>query len=229
MPHQPAAAVAPRALPTGYHVKLETVSGSGADLTLRCLLDRVQYHDPHGDAERAGICPASWPLFGQLWPSSQVLAGLMASYELAGRRVLELGCGLGLASLVVHRGGGDVTASVCHPLAALFLAENVALNGLPVLKYCAAHWGRDNPALGRFDVIIGSDVLYDRAQPEQLSRFIDRHSETSVDVLIVDPGRGNQTSFSRKMKVLGYSHRASLVRCLPDGAPYRGQLHRYLR
>ena len=229
MPHQPAAAVAPPALPPGYHVKLETVSGSGADLTLRCLLDRVQYHDPHGEAERAGICPASWPMFGLLWPSGQVLAGLMAKYELAGRRVLELGCGLGLASLVVHRRGGDVTASDCHPLAPLFLADNVALNGLPAMKYSAAHWGRDNPALGRFDVIIGSDVLYDRTQPEQLSRFIDRHSERCVDVLIVDPGRGNQSSFSRKMGVLGYSHVAKQVRCLPDGIPFKGQLHRYRR
>ncbi len=216
-------------LPTGYHVKTETVSGSGDDLTLRSLLDRVQYHDPDGDAERAGISPASWPLFGLLWPSGQVLAGVMATYAIAGKRVLELGCGLGLASMVVHRRGGDVTASDCHPLAALFLAENLELNGLPVMKYSAAHWSRANPLLGRFDIIIGSDVLYDREQPEALSQFIDRHSEPDVDVLIVDPGRGNQTSFSRKMGVLGYSHVSRQVRCLPDGVAYKGQLHRYGR
>ena len=222
--------VAPsRALPTGYHVKLQTVSGTGADLTLRSLLDRVQYHDPDGEAERAGICPAAWPLFGQLWPSGQVLAGLMGTYELVGRRVLELGCGLGLASLVVHRRGGDITASDCHPLAPQFLAENLELNQLPVMKYSAAHWSRDNPGLGRFDVIIGSDVLYDREQPEALSGFIDRHSEARVDVLIVDPGRGNQSTFSRKMVLLGYSHHASVVRCLPDGIPFKGRLHRYRR
>jgi predicted nicotinamide N-methyase len=216
-------------LPTGYHVKLETVTGSGDDLTLRSLLDRVQYHDPQGDAERAGIPPASWPLFGLLWPSGQVLAGVMASYAIDGKRVLELGCGLGLASMVVHRRGGDVTATDCHPLAALFLSENLELNGLPVMKYSPAHWGRANPLLGRFDVIIGSDVLYDRAQPEALSQFIDRHSQPQVEVLIVDPGRGNQSSFSRKMGVLGYSHNAKQVRCLPDGIAFKGQLHRYCR
>jgi predicted nicotinamide N-methyase len=216
-------------LPTGYHVKLETITGSGEDLTLRSLLDRVQYHDPEGAAERAGIAPASWPLFGLLWPSGQVLAGLMATYAIDGKRVLELGCGLGLASLVVHRRGGDVTASDCHPLAALFLAENLELNGLPVMKYSAAHWGRANPLLGRFDVIIGSDVLYDREQPEALSQFIARHAEPDVEVLIVDPGRGNQTSFSRKMVLLGFSHQAQQVRCLPDGVAYKGQLHRYGR
>ena len=216
-------------LPTGYHVKLETITGTGADLTLRSLLDRVQYHDPDGQAELAGIPPASWPLFGLLWPSGQVLAGVMASYAIGGKRVLELGCGLGLASLVVHRRGGDVTASDCHPLAPLFLSENLELNGLPAMKYSAAHWSRANPLLGRFDVIIGSDVLYDRDQPEALSQFIDRHSESEVEVLIVDPGRGNQGSFSRKMGLLGYSHNAKQVRCLPDGIAYKGQLHRYGR
>ena len=216
-------------LPTGYHVKLETVTGSGADLTLLSLLDRVQYHDPEGDAERAGISPASWPLFGLLWPSSQVLAGVMSTYAIAGKRVLELGCGLGLASMVVHRRGGDVTASDCHPLAALFLTENLELNGLPVMKYSVAHWDRPNPLLGQFDVIIGSDVLYDREQPEALSQFIALHSGPGVEVLIVDPNRGNQGRFSAKMGLLGYSHRSTLVPCLPDGVPYRGRLHRYLR
>ena len=231
MADQPTAAAAPGPLPlpSGYHVKLETVTGSGDDLTLRSLLDRIQYHDPDGDAERAGISPASWPLFGLLWPSGQVLAGLMNTYALSGKRVLELGCGLGLASLVVHRRGGDVTATDCHPLAALFLAENLELNRLPVMKYSVAHWGHANPQLGRFDVIIGSDVLYDREQPEALSQFIDRHAQPAVEVLIVDPNRGNQNSFSRKMVTRGYSHRSTLVPCLPNGVPYRGRLHRYLR
>ena len=216
-------------LPTGYHVKFETVTGSGADFKLLSLLDRIQYHDPQGDAERAGIPPASWPMFGLLWPSGQVLAGVMSTCELVGKRVLELGCGLGLASLVVHRRGGDVTASDCHPLVAGFLAENLALNGLPVMKYIEANWTGLNPQLGCFDLIIGSDVLYDRGQPEALSQFIDRHSETEVEVLIVDPGRGNQSDFSRKMGDLGYSHQTRQVRCLPDGVAYKGQLHRYRR
>jgi predicted nicotinamide N-methyase len=226
---KPALRAGPPCLPSGYHVKLETVTGAGEDLTLRSLLDRVQYHDPEGEAERAGISPASWPLFGLLWPSGQVLAGVMATYAIGGKRVLELGCGLGLASMVVHRRGGDVTASDCHPLASLFLAENLELNGLPGMKYCAAHWGRANALLGRFDVIIGSDVLYDREQPEALSQFIARHSEPGVEVLIVDPNRGNQGRFSAKMGLLGYSHQSTLVACLPDGVPYRGRLHRYLR
>ncbi len=228
MPSTPATQAAACTFP-GYRVKWETVSGIGADLHLRSLLDRDQYHEPSGEAERAGVPESAWPLFGLLWPSSQVLAGMMATYELAGRRVLEMGCGLGLASLVVHRLGGDVTASDCHPLAAGFLRENLRLNDLSAMKYMAANWSRPNPGLGRFDVLIGSDLLYDRGQPEALSQFIAQHSEASSDVLIIDPGRGNQASFTRKMGVLGYAHTTGLVHLRPDGVAYKGRFHGYNR
>lgn len=214
----------------GYHIKFETVIGTGDDLKLRSLLDRQQFHDPLGEAESQGISPAQWPLFGVLWPSGRVLAQAMLTFELEGKRVLEVGCGLGLASLVVHRRGGDVTASDCHPLAGVFLLENLRLNCLPTMKYEPGDWRRPNPGLGLFDLIIGSDLLYDREQPEALSQFIDRHSANAVEVVIADPDRGNQSRFKRKMDVLGYSHSEARVCSLPgDGGPYKGRLHNYRR
>lgn len=226
---------APPALPVlqasaGYQTKFETVIGTGDHLELRSLLDRDQFHDPLGEAESRGISSAQWPLFGVLWPSGRVLAQAMLTFKLDGKRILEVGCGLGLASLVVHRRGGDITASDCHPLAAAFLLENLRLNGLPAMKYQIGDWSRPNPGLGLFDVIIGSDLLYDREQPEALSQFIDRHSAAAVEVVIADPDRGNQARFKRKMHVLGYSHSEARVSSLPgDGGPYKGRLHNYRR
>jgi predicted nicotinamide N-methyase len=217
-------------LTRGYEVKFETIVGTGPDLLLRSLLDRQQYHDPLDEAQDLGISPAQWPLFGLLWPSARVLADAMHSFELEGKRILEVGCGLALASLVVHRRNGDITASDCHPLAAAFLLENLRLNHLPAMKFETGHWSRANPQLGLFDLIIGSDVLYDRAQPQALSQFIDRHSSSSVQVLIADPDRGNQAGFNRMMGSLGYSHSEARVSSLPsNGGPYKGRLHTYGR
>jgi predicted nicotinamide N-methyase len=140
-----------------------------------------------------------------------------------------LGCGLGLASLVLHRRGGDITASDNHPLAAAFLLENLRLNDLPAMKYQIGNWSADDARLGLFDLIIGSDLLYDREQPEALSQFVHAHSAPEVQVLIVDPNRGNHGSFSRKMLVLGYAHHAMRVSEMPDGSAYKGQLHTYTR
>ena len=211
-----------------YEVKFETIRGCGADLQLRSLLDKQQFDDPLGDAEAEGISSAAWPIFGLLWPSSLVLAHAMQTFALEGKRILEIGCGLGLGSLVVHRRGGDITASDCHPLAEAFLLENLKLNQLPPLKYQRANWARSNPDMGRFDLIISSDVLYDRGQPQILSKFIDQHASPGAEVLVVDPDRGNRTSLNRAMDALGFSHTETLVSTLPGSVEkYKGRVLRY--
>jgi 2-polyprenyl-3-methyl-5-hydroxy-6-metoxy-1,4-benzoquinol methylase len=210
----------------GYEVKLQRVAVAGGDdLEIRSLLDRLQYSDPEGIAAQAGISPASWPLFGQVWPSSQVLAGLMQKWQLDERRFLEIGCGLALASLVVHRRGGDITASDCHPLAEAFLRDNLRRNCLPPMKYSTGNWLRSNPALGRFDVLIGSDLLYERDHPGQLAEFIGRHAEECADVLIIDPDRGQRPAFTRCMRQSGFD----LTDTVAISSGYRGHALRYQR
>lgn len=211
-----------------YRVKIETVTGCGSDLLIRSLLDRQQYHDPLGEAEAQGISSAAWPIFGLLWPSSRVLAHAMHIAPLVGKRILEVGCGLGLASLVVHRRGGDITASDCHPLAPVFLRENLALNQLPAMPYERGNWPVNNPRLGKFDTMIGSDVLYDREQPQALSQFIGLHAAPDAEVIIVDPDRGNRTRFNRYMQELGFAVTETLVTALPGSQEkYKGRLLHY--
>lgn len=84
-----------------YQVKVETVTVGGIDYLIRPLFDIQQYSDPHGEAEQAGISSATWPLFGQLWPSARVLALEMHSFDLKGKRILEIGAGHGVASQVI--------------------------------------------------------------------------------------------------------------------------------
>ncbi|MDD5248777.1 MAG: methyltransferase domain-containing protein [Rhodocyclaceae bacterium] len=215
----------------GYAVKFQRVAvAGGASLAIRSLLDRQQYADPLGAAAAAGISPACWPLFGQVWPSAQKLADLMQSWTLGNRRILEIGCGLGLASLVIHRRHGDITASDCHPLTEAFLNANLQLNHLPDLKYATGNWQRANPALGEFDLIVGSDVLYERNHPAQLAAFIQLHAALRAEVLIVDPNRGNRSAFHRAMAQLGFTLEETTIDApLDDGSRYRGRLLHYRR
>ena len=212
-----------------YQVKVETLAVGGVDLQIRSLLDRQQYSDPHGDAERAGISSTDWPLFGMVWPSAQVLADAMAHIDLGHKRVLEVGCGLALASLVVQRRHGDITASDKHPLAGAFLLDNLQRNGLAPLRFVISDWGVADDTLGRFDMIIGSDVLYERQQPEALARFIERHSRDTMEVLIADPDRGNRSAFNRCMEALGFERSEQKVAVLPGGQAYKGRLLSYRR
>lgn len=213
-----------------YHVKYETVTVGGTDYLIRSLLDLQQYSDPLGEAELAGISPANWPLFGHIWPSARVLALAMHSFDLTGKRILEIGAGLALASLVVHSREGDMTVSDWHPLSQTFLNENLTLNALGPLKYQAGNWAGNNPELGRFDLIIGSDVLYERQQPGQLAAFIDRHAEPSAQIIIVDPDRGNRVDFCREMSGLGFDFTTRRAdRHIENGDPYKGRFLTFTR
>ena len=215
----------------GYETRFQRVAVTGgADLDIRSLLDCQQYADPLGEAAAVGISPATWPLFGQVWPSARKLADLMQVWELGSRRVLEVGCGLALASMVIHRRLGNITASDCHPLTETFLRANLLLNGLPALKYQTGNWDRDNPGLGSFDLIVGSDVLYERDHPEQLAAFLQQHAAPQAEVLIVDPNRSNRSPFHRAMDRLGFDlAETAIIAPLADGAAYRGRLLRYRR
>lgn len=214
----------------GYQVKTETLAVGGVDTQVRSLLDRQQFADPLGAALALGISSASWPLFGMVWPSALVLAAHMAEVPLAARRVLELGCGLALASLVVHRRHGLVTASDRHPLAEAFLIENLRLNAMAPLPYRHGDWASPNPLLGRFDLIVGSDVLYERGHPEMLCAFIELHAQACAEVVIVDPDRGHRAAFTRGMTNLGFMLRERRVHWLPgSGLAYKGLLLSYQR
>ena len=231
----------------GYLTKQQRVSIAGSeDLVVRSLLDRQQYADPLGEAERLGISPATWPIFGVLWPSGAELAArLLARPAAPGERILEVGCGLALASMALHRRGSDVTASDCHPLAGPFLAANLGLNGLPPMKYRHGEWADASPAAespaaaeadgarlrGRFDLIVGSDVLYDRDAAIALAGFIARHAAPEAEVWIVDPDRGNRPGFHRLMAAEGFGLREErLDRPAVAGAEaYKGRLLVYRR
>lgn len=214
----------------GYQVKVETVNIGGTDYRIRSLLDHNQYSDPLGEAERAGISPASWPLFGLIWPSARVLALAMHTHALSGKRVLEIGAGLALASLVVHRRAGNITASDYHPLSSHFLRHNLYLNALAPITHEAANWSDENPSLGRFDLIIGSDVLYERNHPAMLAAFIGRHAAPTVEVIVVDPDRGNRPRFCRAMVTLGFVHSEKRAPYrLENGNTYKGTILRFLR
>jgi predicted nicotinamide N-methyase len=227
----------------GFQTKQEQIAVSGVDdLTIRSLLDRQQFADPLGQAERLGISSASWPLFGLLWPSATHLAARLAERPVtATERILEVGCGLGLASLVGHRRSADVTASDCHPLAGPFLAENLRLNGLMPMKYRHGHWSasaaqrqqaQDDGLValrGRFDLIIGSDLLYERDEGGTLARFIARHAAPGAQVWIVDPDRGNRPAFNRNMAAQGFVLREERLdqEATPGIAAFTGRMLTY--
>lgn len=123
--------------------------------------------------------------------------------------------GLALPSLVRHRRGVDMTASDCHPLASRFLRNNLRLNHMAPMKYRHGAWNAQPPTDAaavhsttmreRYDLLLGSDLLYDRDASVALAGFIERHAMAAAEVWIVDPDRGNRPAFTRRMQDNGFA------------------------
>ena len=91
-------------------------------------------------------------------------------------------------------------------------------------------WGDEDSGLGEFDLIIGSDLLYEGDHVDLLSGFINQHAKPHCEVIIVDPGRSYHARFSKKMRTLGYSHTQSKpVNTDYLIQPFRGQILHYER
>ncbi len=184
----------------------QTIEFGDFDIHVRTLRDTNEFADVGGEAEALGIPPASWPLFGVLWDSAFVLAALMVRADIAGRRILEVGCGIGLASLVLSKRGADITASDRHPEAARFLAHNTQLNEVPPIPFERSDWDDPQDGPPRFDRVIGSDLLYEAQHAALLAGFIDAHATPDAEVIVVDAGRGHAGRFARQMIERGFEH-----------------------
>jgi predicted nicotinamide N-methyase len=213
---------------TPYRVRYQTLEIGDLDVHLKTLRDLGQYSDAESAAAHAGINRASWPLFGIIWPSSQVLARFMLDFDARGLRILEVGCGLGLTSLVLSLCHADVTATDHHPEVVNFLNANARLNGLDPIPYQRCDWRDEDDGLGRFDLIVGSDLLYQPGHAKLLSGFIHRHASTSCEIILVGPGRREQASFDRCMLDLGYLYsRCAQTTDVSLDEPFRGRIYRY--
>lgn len=189
-----------------YQTRLIDLRVGEHDYRIRALKDLQQFDDPDLAAERLGISSAMWSLFGQLWPTGLQLANEIAIRDIAGKRILEIGCGLALSSLIAHKRQADVTASDRHPLAEDFLSQNSALNGLSGVPYNHLEWdARRDRSLGGFDLIIGSDVLYERGHIALLANVVKLYAHAHAEVLIADPGRGNCGAMNTAMQADGFT------------------------
>ena len=190
---------------SNYLTKHETITVNSISYLIHSLKDRQQYYDDNQRATVLGISSATWSLFGVVWPASHVLAFTVSQMILEGKRILEIGCGIALSSIVLHKMGANITASDYHPLAKEFLTKNTQANNLPPMKYLSGNWEEDK-IHGKFDLIIGSDILYEPLHPKIVSEFIQRHSNQDTQVIVVDPNRSNRSAFTKRMIDFGFTH-----------------------
>ena len=129
------------------------------------------------------------PYWAELWPAATALAEALP--EMRGLRVVELGCGLGVPSLVAAARGAHVTATDWAEDAISLLRENAARNGL-TLRAEVRDWRE--PWAERFDLALAADVLYERRNVEPV---LARLRELAPVALVALAGRPYESEFLR--------------------------------
>lgn len=184
--------------------KYQTLEFDQVDIHLKTLRNKQEFEDPSGIAASLGISSAAWPIFGVIWPSSIILANHLYQMNLANLRVLEVGCGIGLPSVLLNHMNVEITATDYHPEAVQFLNSNSALNNDKNIPFCRTEWANLDTDLGTFDLIVGSDLLYEDSHIKELSTFINKHAKRTCKVILIDPSRGRKTKFSGNMQAYGF-------------------------
>lgn len=144
------------------------------------------------------------PFWAELWPAAEGLAHWLEERTawLKGKKVLELGCGLGLVGLVAGAAGAQVWQTDFAPLALELAARNATSNGLN-LEQCLLDW-REWRQLGQFDLVIGSDLFYEPTLHPDLFKTIDLNLVPNGIAIFSDPGREGGQAFLKLLKQQGW-------------------------
>lgn len=147
------------------------------------------------------------PYFGVLWEAGIGLGQFIQQFNLIDKRILEIGCGLALPSFVAARAGANVIATDFHVDVPAFLAVNQKANET-LFEYAVMNWRdeveRTKNNLGLFDLVLGSDILYESQHPLEVARALIALLRPGGKIILADPGRAYVQKFVSSMRELKY-------------------------
>jgi predicted nicotinamide N-methyase len=155
---------------------------------------------PRESAELPDAGAIEWapiaPYWSVLWRSGVALAHALDGLPLRGRRVVELGCGLAVPSIVAARAGAAVLATDSCGEALTLVARNARENDVR-LESATVDWEEPEELVKRapFDLVLAADVFYQRASVAPLLLLLPR---LAPEVWLADPGRPAADAFLRQ-------------------------------
>ncbi len=141
----------------------------------------------------------TFPYWAEVWTSAVALAReLRKGPPLFGRRVLDLGCGVGVAGVAAATMGAAVCFADFFPEAVAFALFNARHNSLaPGLEGSGSRpepsgtrldWTRDRPE-SAFDLVLGADILYEERHHAPVLDLLKACLVPGGRALLADPGR----------------------------------------
>jgi predicted nicotinamide N-methyase len=140
--------------------------------------------------------------------------------EFVGKRVIELGCGLGLAGITAGLAGANVLFTDYVPQAPEFAEKNARLNNLENRTFGTEIVDWEHPGdLPKFDVVLGSEIVYDYFFHGSLIRLFEHILEPGGSVLLADRKRLCVSRFIGRMTAAGFRSTETFTRVALAGFP----------
>jgi len=169
------------------------------------------------------------PYWAHLWIGARAVAkDLAEGGELRGRRVLDLGCGLGLPGLVAAALGAEVWFVDREAAALEFVRESARRNSLPNVHSVVADFTAVSLDV-EFDVILGAELVYEPASYSPLAAFLDRHLHADGEIRLTDAFRADAQTFFEELRRRGFAGVRERRLEWEDGRPHGMFLWRFRR
>lgn len=167
-----------------YEVAFEPVKIGGLELEIL----QLTHMDSYVEALAAQLTPGDsleLPFWAKIWRTSFLLSYYVQRLPAQSRSMLEIGAGVGVCGLFAASHGFQVTITDIHPEALLFTQINILKNDLQErARVAKADFTQDR--LGRrFDIVLGSEVLYKEDTYRPLCKFLLDHLADSPGAEIV--------------------------------------------
>lgn len=147
------------------------------------------------------------PYWTEIWPAAVVLAEHLysAAREIRGRICLDLGCGLGLTTLVAADCGAK-TVGVDFERAALgFARKNACQNNTVPFGLVQMDWNKPCFYPGTLDFIWGADILYETRFFNPLSGFFKEHLQAGTRIWLADQVRNISSGIRERFFDKGFA------------------------
>ena len=161
------------------------------DISIVCKTKRdISVENPldKWDGESLG-----WGYWDRIWPSEVVLSEYLIHQffptKLTGTKVLEIGCGTGVAGVVAAKLGAFTMFSDMVPVTLEAVKETCHLNHISNFDTCTLDWSEKIESKERYDLVLGSEVFYEEGILADISHVLKQMLAPGGKGMFCDPNR----------------------------------------
>lgn len=187
------------------------------------LLDDPEFAQQFTEEDRA-------PYGLELWPAAIMLADYIVQMgDGAGRSAIEIGCGLGLVSMIASKMNWRMLATDREKYSLQFADYNASQNEVDIHQFETLNW--HEPKMNQpFSWVFAADVLYQRVDHEPILKCLGLLMAPNGVAFISDPNRSVADQFSTLAESQGFVVEVIATQCVTqDQETKKGRIFKISR